>query len=121
MSQPLEKNQCIPTPISQPKQGSGSLKQCPNPNGEQTIKEPSSLPKGNKVLKNIDKPEVQEQMEIIVCKLGNLRISEKRKILQVNLLSKLERKKLGTNEVENLASKLVQNSDPKDLVIRCYA
>ena len=53
LPQPLEKNLCVPTPISLPEQGSGSLKQFPNPNGEQTIKEPSSVPKGIKVLKNI--------------------------------------------------------------------
>ena len=42
----------------------------------------------------------------IVGKIGSLRVTEKSKILQRNLLSKLLKKKIGTNEVESLASKI---------------
>ena len=59
--------------------GSGSYKQFPNPIEKMSITEPQSLSKEGIELNNIDEPDDQEMMEIIVCKLGNLRVSEKKK------------------------------------------
>ena len=92
MSQIQELKMCDLTPTCL-SSDSGSYQQLPNPEGEASIKEPLSPTKGS-VLKNIDKPGIREMMEIIVCKIGNLRVSEKKKILQVNLLNTLDNKNL---------------------------
>ena len=53
MSQPLEKKPCENTPTSISVTDSGSSTQFPNPNGEPSITEPSSLSKERSVLNQI--------------------------------------------------------------------
>ena len=50
LTQPLEIDLCESTPISMSDSDIGSLNQFPNPKGDQSITEPTSVPKGKHVL-----------------------------------------------------------------------
>ena len=112
---------CTNTPTSMSITDSGRSHQFPNPSEEISIKEPSSLSQERIVLNHIDEPEDQEMMEIIVCK-GNLRVSEKKKIMQFNNLLIWEMKngvigeqKLTTNiKLSELAAKIISRNDPSN-------